>query len=210
MPKTILFDLDGTIMNSAEGITEGVRLSLETFGLPTLPYSTLEKFIGPPLRDSFVGYCGVSEELAEELLTDYRKYYAKTGLYKCKPYPGIPKLLEQLLKKGDELMIATSKPTEFAKTVLKSWKLDGYFSEIIGAGFTKNSDSKGRIVAVCIEKAKHDEILMVGDTVFDVEGARENQIPAVAVLYGFGDREELKAAKPSYIAETVEELGGIL
>jgi len=210
MYSTILFDLDGTIINSAEGITEGIRYALESQNLPSLPYGIREKFVGPPLRASFMQYCGVDEEMAEKLLAAYRVYYADRGLHQCVPYAGIRELLEELRTRGRELFVATAKPTVYSRTILENWKLDGYFKEIIGAGFDKNFDTKDKIVALAKSMASHEDIVMVGDTIYDVEGARANGLPTIGVLYGFGDHDALRAAKPEYIVETVEEIGGLV
>lgn len=210
MFDTILFDLDGTLINSAEGITGGVEYALEALGYPPLPYEIREKFIGPPLRGSFQKYCGVSEEEAERLLETYRVYYAERGVYETKPYQGIPALLEKLKKAGKELFVATAKPTKYSRIILEKWELAHYFEEIVGAGFDKNFDSKDKIIALAVSMAKGKNILMVGDTVFDVEGARANGLPTLGVLYGFGDKEAFLRTKPEYLAETVEEIGELL
>ncbi|MBQ7036547.1 MAG: HAD hydrolase-like protein [Clostridia bacterium] len=210
MYKTILFDLDGTILNTAEGITEGVRIALEGKGLPPLPYEIRELFIGPPLRNSFQKYCGVDADTAEALLADYRVFYGNEGLHLARPYEGIENLLKSLCASGKELFIATSKPTSYSKIMLDEWGLSGYFKEIVGAGMGKNMDAKDKIIAYCLSKAESKNAIMVGDTMYDVIGAHQNNIPAVGVLYGFGDHDELRASKPLYLAETVEELGGIL
>ncbi len=210
MYKTILFDLDGTILNTAEGITEGVRIALEGKGLPPLSYEIRKMFIGPPLRDSFQKYCGVDEETAEQLLADYRVFYSTEGLHLARPYAGIEKLLKRLQNEGKELFVATSKPTGYSKIMLDEWNLSGYFKEIVGAGMGKTMDAKDKIIAYCLSKAESTEAIMVGDTMYDIIGAHKNNIPAAGVLYGFGDHDELRASKPLYIAETVEELGGIL
>ena len=123
MYKTILFDLDGTILNTAEGITEGVRIALEGRGMPPLSYETRKMFIGPPLRDSFQKYCGVDADTAEELLADYRVFYGTEGLRLAKPYEGIENLLKSLCESGKELFIATSKPTSYSIIMLDEWGL---------------------------------------------------------------------------------------
>ncbi|MBE7062557.1 MAG: HAD family hydrolase [Ruminococcaceae bacterium] len=210
MYDTILFDLDGTLVNSAEGITEGVRYALESLHFPALPYAVREKFIGPPLRESFQKYCGVDEETAGKLLAAYRVYYAEKGLHQAVPYDGIRELLEKLTKAGKELFVATAKPTVYSRTILEEWKLDGFFKEIIGAGFDKNFETKDKIVALAASMATNEKIVMIGDTVYDVEGARACGLPTVGVLYGFGDREALRQARPEHLVQTVEEIGELL
>ncbi len=210
MYKTILFDLDGTIINSEEGITEGVRLAIEHFSLPPLPLEVRRMFIGPPLRESFQKYCGVDEKTAEALLADYRVFYGEKGLHMATPYAGMETLLKTLQERGKELFVATAKPTGYSRTILEEWNLSHYFKEIVGAGFDKNFDSKDKIIGLAKSMASHSDIVMVGDTVYDVEGARANGIPTIGVLYGFGDHAALRASKPAYIVETVEEIGGIV
>lgn len=210
MYSTVLFDLDGTLANNAKGITEGVRYALSALGFPPLPYEVREMFVGPPLRASFQKYCGVSEAVAEELVAKYREYYREKGVFEAEAYEGIPELLKKLRNAGKELFVATAKPTVFSKMLLTHIGLAGYFTEIIGAGFDKHFDTKEKIVALAKSMAKGREIIMVGDTVYDVEGARANDLPTIGVLYGFGDKEALRESKPEYLVETVEEIGGIL
>ncbi|MBE7024718.1 MAG: HAD family hydrolase [Ruminococcaceae bacterium] len=210
MYDTILFDLDGTLVNSAEGITEGVRFALENMGYPPLPYETREKFIGPPIRDSFQKYCGVDEETATALLAAYRVYYADKGVHQTVPYDGIPELLQKLKEAGKELFVATAKPTVYSRIILEEWNLAGFFEEIVGAGFDKNFETKDKIVKLAASMATGKRILMVGDTVFDVEGARVNGLPTLGVLYGFGDHEALCAVRPEYLVNTVEEMEELL
>ncbi|MDD6308368.1 MAG: HAD-IA family hydrolase [Clostridia bacterium] len=206
MYDTILFDLDGTLVNSALGITEGVRYALEKCNMEPLPYAIREKFIGPPMRQSFQKYCFVDEEKAEMLLALYREYYGTQGLHESEAYPGIPELLQRLTDKGKELIVATAKPTKYSKIILEELGIASFFREIIGAGFEKNFETKDKIIRLAKSMAKHEKIIMVGDTYFDVDGARVNGIPAIGVLYGFGDHTELRKSKPLYIAETVEEI----
>ncbi len=210
MYSTVLFDLDGTLVNNAKGITEGVRYALSSLGFPSLPYDVREMFVGPPLRASFQKYCGASETVAEELVEKYREYYKEKGVFEAEPYPGILELLIKLTDAGKELFVATAKPTVFSKTLLAHLGLSGYFKEIVGAGFDKHFDTKEKIVALAKSMAEGQEIIMVGDTVYDVEGARKNGLPTIGVLYGFGDKDALRKTRPEYLVETVEEIGGII
>lgn len=206
MFSTILFDLDGTIMNTAQGITNGVKYALEKYGMEPLDYETRKRFIGPPIRDSFIKYSGVDDSVAEELLTLYREFYSKEGLLQCEPYEGIEELLSDLRRQGRTLYVATAKPTPYSKAILDHWKLSKYFKEIVGAGFDKNFETKDKIVKYVCEIAEDKNVIMVGDTCFDVYGAKAAGIPCIGVLYGFGDHEELYASKPEYIAETVSNI----
>ncbi len=205
MFDTVLFDLDGTLINSAEGITEGVRYALEKHHKNLIPYEEREKFIGPPIRESFIKVCGMDAETADTLLQTYRAYYKEKGLHQCVPYDGIRELLERLKSKGKTLLVATAKPTTFSRTILEEWKLDGFFKEIVGAGFDKNFETKDKIVALAKSMATGKSV-MVGDTIYDVFGARANDLPIIGVMYGFGNHAEFLASKPDYIANTVEEI----
>ncbi len=209
MFDSVLFDLDGTLINSAEGITEGVRYALKKHNKPSISYELREKFIGPPIRDSFMKICGADAETAAQLLATYREYYAEKGLHQCVPYQGIRELLERLRNKGKTLLVATAKPTLYSRIILDEWELSGYFQEIVGAEFNKNFETKDKIVALAKTMAVGKSV-MVGDTIYDVLGAHANDLPAIGVLYGFGDHAELYASKPEYIAASVEEIEGFI
>ena len=191
MYQFILFDLDGTITNSEPGILASVRYALGKLGAAEPDYPTLRKFIGPPLRDSFRDYCGLSPERAEEAVRLYREWYAPHGKLDCAVYPGIPKLLRDLHAAGKTVALATSKPEGFARDILEHFGLDRYFTAICGA-------------------AKPEETVLIGDTRFDMEGAALAGIDGIGVLYGFGSREELENGGAKALAETAEELHKLL
>lgn len=207
---TILFDVDGTVLDTCEGITNGVAYGVKKCGLTPLDFETRKKFIGPPLRGSFMKYCGVSEEGAEEVLKAYREYYSANGMFECKPYDGIEELLKYLCGNGYTVYTATAKPVEYTSVMLEKWALDKYFKEIIGARMDKSMDSKEKIIKAVLDKEKDAKAVMIGDTVYDIIGARKNKIAAIAVTYGFGDRAEILQAKPDYLVETVEEIYGLV
>lgn len=204
--KTALFDLDGTVLNTGEGITKGVTHAIRVLGLPDLTDEEKAMFVGPPMRGSYKKYCGLSDEEAEEALRVYREYYSETGLYEFYVYEGMEELLIQLTKMGVEIILATLKPTEYAEKMLQRAGLTKYFKEIIGATMDKSRDSKAKIVECALSLAKDKNAVMIGDTKFDVEGAKENGIPTIGVLYGFGCKQELLDSKPEYIAENVSDI----
>lgn len=206
MSDLVLFDLDGTLLDTAEGITKGIEFGLEKSGIAPLPYSVRRRFIGPPLRGSFMKYCGIDAEMAEQVLVHYREYYGETGIYECKPYEGIRELLAFLKERGYTLYTATAKPTQYAVSMLEKWELSGFFKDIIGASFDKSLETKEKIIKCVLDMEQSRDAVMIGDTVYDIEGARLNSIPSIGVLYGFGSKEEIMAAEPDFIAETVGDI----
>lgn len=210
---TILFDLDGTLTDSAPGITRSTAYALRQFGIEAEPESLLG-FIGPPLDESFRHFYGFDEAQAREAIRQYRVYYTDRGWAENAVYGGIEPLLRALRARGKTLLVATSKPEVFAVKILKHFRLDGYFDAICGAPLAPSEQEGGRKVDV-IRKALasgavRGSAVMVGDRRHDVEGAHEAGLPAVGVLYGYGDRQELETAGAEYIAESVAALLDIL
>ena len=204
--KSVIFDLDGTLTDSGEGITKCVRLALEHFGIPVKNLDDLRFFVGPPLRDSFVK-AGVPEDKVEEAIAVYRSRYTNVGLFENTPYSGIRELLEKLTALGYRLFVATSKPEEMAVRVLKKFDLFRYFESVCGATMDKSRDSKSAVIAYLLAECSNGEnAIMVGDTAFDVIGAAEHKIPTNGVSWGYGNAEEMKAAGAVSIANTPDEL----
>ena len=204
--KSVIFDLDGTLTDSGEGITKCVRLALEHFGIPVKNLDDLRFFVGPPLRDSFVK-AGVPEDKVEEAIAVYRSRYTNVGLFENTPYSGIRELLEKLTALGYRLFVATSKPEEMAVRVLKKFDLFRYFERVCGATMDKSRDSKSAVIAYLLAECSNGEnAIMVGDTAFDVIGAAKHKIPTIAVSWGYGNAEEMKAAGAVSIANTPDEL----
>ena len=208
--KVILFDLDGTLTDSGEGITKCVKLALDHFGIPAESLDSLRYFVGPPLRDSFIK-AGVPEDKVEEAISVYRSRYTNVGLFENVPYPGIPQLLETLKDRGYRLFVATSKPEEMAVRVLQHFKLYDCFEKICGATLDKSRDSKSAVIAYLLESVggAHNAV-MVGDTAFDVEGAAVHGIPTVGVAWGYGNVEEMLRSGAAAVANTPEELLNLL
>lgn len=204
--KSVIFDLDGTLTDSGEGITKCVRLALEHFGIPVKNLDDLRFFVGPPLRDSFVK-AGVPEDKVEEAIAVYRSRYTNVGLFENTPYSGIRELLEKLTALGYRLFVATSKPEEMAVRVLKKFDLFRYFERVCGATMDKSRDSKSAVIAYLLAECSNGEnAIMVGDTAFDVIGAAEHKIPTIGVSWGYGNAEEMKSAGAVSIANTPDEL----
>ena len=211
--KYILFDLDGTITDSALGITNSVKYALNKLNAPIPPYETLCKFIGPPLLDGFRDICGFDAEKAQEAVKLYREYYETTGLYENAVYDGIPEFLRALKEKGKTVILATSKPEKFARLILEHFNLIQYFDYAAGATIDETRNKKDAVIAYALKECNITDkslAVMVGDRHHDIFGAKQNGIASIGVLYGFGSHEELTAAGADYIAENIDELYKIL
>lgn len=210
MKKTILFDLDGTLTDSGEGIINCVIYALERFGLPIPPRDALRYFVGPPLHESFIRQ-GIPADRAEEAVAVYRERYVPTGMFENTPYPGIQELLEKLLAEGHTLYVASSKPEWMCVQILEHFKLDKYFKKICGATMDTSRTNKEAVIEYLIqENGKADNMIMVGDTKFDVIGSKAHNIPCIGVSWGYGTVEEMQAAGAVSIAFTMEQLLDLL
>lgn len=206
MKQTIIFDLDGTVTDSGEGIMNCASYALQYFGLPIPPREELRSFVGPPLTDSFVRF-GVKPEDAVKAIEVYRSRYVPIGMFENKPYPGIEELLRTLHAEGHILCVATSKPEGMAITILEHFGLAKYFQHICGAALDSSRDTKELVIAHLLSQCKSDyPRIMVGDTAFDVIGAAAHSIPTIGVAWGYGDVEEMKQAGATAIAYSTEEL----
>ncbi len=210
MYKTVLFDLDGTVMDTGEGITNAIKYGLEKCGLPPLSMDIRKKFIGPPLRNSFKKYCGIDDEGVEKVVSEYREYYAAHGHHECKPYEGIRELLEKLKDEGRALCVATLKYEKASKVMLDEWDFSKYFEKIVGADVDKGMDNKTKIIKSALDGEECGSAVMIGDVANDIYAARANNIDAVGVLYGYGDRDALIEAKPDYLVKNVFEIYGVI
>lgn len=209
----ILFDLDGTITDSGDGITKSVQYALKSFGISVDNLKDLNKFIGPPLKDSFKRYYNFDDEKAELGLIRYREYYADKGIYENRLYNGIADLLEKLEKNNKKIILATSKPEVYAKEILKYFKVDNYFAFVAGADFEETRVNKGDVISYALREAKISDLskaIMIGDREYDIIGAKENNIKSIGVLYGYGDVIELTQARADYIVKNTSELLNII
>jgi len=211
--RNILFDLDGTIVDSKEGITKGIQFSLEAFGIHVEDRDELIHFIGPSLRDTYKMFYGFSDQEAELALKKYREYFAPIGVYENVLYDGIVELFEKLKKAEKVLIIATAKPTVYAEKILKYHNIRDYFSFVAGCELDGRRSTKGEVIEYILESMKIVEpqsAIMIGDRKHDVIGAKETGLESVGVCYGFGSLEELKNAGATYIVRDVEELSRLL
>lgn len=209
MYQNILFDLDGTITDSAEGIYNSIRFALEKLGQAQPETQLLKKFIGPPLIDSFQEFCGLSYMESEQGVALYREYYREQGIFENRVYDEVEATLLELNQAGKAVYIATSKPEPFAKQILEHFELVQYFQGVYGATLDGTRSKKADVIHYALHEAGISEkaqTIMVGDRSHDILGAKENGLDNIGVLYGFGSREELVTAGADYLVETPLEL----
>lgn len=210
MPKAILFDLDGTLTDSGEGIINCASLALRHYGIPVPDREIMRVFVGPPLRDTFFKF-GVPEDKLDEAVEIYRSRYIPIGKFENTPYPGIYDLLARLKAEGHKLYVATSKPEQMSMDILNKFELTSYFDLLAGATLDGSRDHKADVIAYLLQQTGSDmEAIMVGDTVYDVVGAAAHGIPTVGVSWGYGSVAEMEAAGACGIAHTMEELHDLL
>lgn len=208
MAKTILFDLDGTIIDSQEGITNSVKYALASIGKEESDMDKLRRFIGPPLDYSFKNEYGVDDDTARALIVKYRERYEPIGAYESKLYPTVKENLKALKDKGYRLGIASSKPEIFCKKILDYLEVSSYFDHITGAGDGEERNTKAKVVLAAIDRfnTTREDTVLIGDTRFDVAGAREAGVPCIGITYGFGSREELEGEGAAEVLDTLEEV----
>lgn len=207
--KYILFDLDGTITESHPGITRSVKYALEKHGFVSPDLDELKVFVGPPLGEMFMEKYRVSAEKATEMVTTYRERYVTVGKYECGVYDGLEDTLKRLRAMGKVLCIATSKPESSAKDVLEHFGLTGYFDFIGGDTDRHERVNKTAVINYVMENMginDKNDVIMIGDTHYDVLGAAASGIKCIGVLYGYGDERKLKEAGVYRLAERPEDI----
>ena len=203
----VLFDLDGTLTESGIGITRSVAYALRKHGIEETDQAKLDRFVGPPLIDSYMRYYGFSWEQAVLAVEYYREYYAVTGIFENRVYDGVETMLQALTDAGKTCVLATSKPEHFALQILEHFRLSRYFSCVAGATMDEKRTNKADVIAYALQKVgKTGNAVMVGDRRHDIEGAKVHGLPSIGVLYGYGSREELEAAGAVYLAETAADI----
>ncbi len=210
--SNLIFDLDGTLTDSAKGITRSVQYALNKYGI-NASEEELKPFIGPPLHLSFIKEYGFSEKEAFKAVEHYRDYYRETGIFENQLYPSVAKMLEAFNNNGAKLFIATSKPTVFAEKILKHFAIDNYFNIIAGSNLDGTRVEKKEVIGYVLNNtvnADKGETVMIGDREHDIRGAQTWKLDSIAVTYGYGSLDELIAAKPTYIVNSPEELTELL
>ena len=208
--KAILFDLDGTLTDSGEGIINCAQLALEHFGLPIPSREEMRVFVGPPLHETFQKF-GVPADQADEAVRIYRSRYIPIGKFENTPYPGIRELLATLKDHGHKLYVATSKPEAMSVEILEHFDLAQYFDRICGATMDTSRSTKSAVIAYLLEQSgEAGNMVMVGDTAFDVLGAKAHGIPTIGVSWGYGTVADMEEAGAAAIAYSTEQLLSLL
>ena len=214
----ILFDLDGTLTDPKPGITRCVQYALHKFGIEEPDLDKLEPFIGPPLLDSFQEFYGFEEEKGQQAIVYYRERFRTVGLFENEVYPGIAQMLARLQEAGCHLAVASSKPEIFVKRSLEHFGLSSYFEVVVGSELDGRRARKEEVVEEALRQLLGEEalaqqslrpiedVVMVGDRKFDIQGAKRFGIVSIGVRYGYAGQGELEEAGADRIAATVEEL----
>ena len=220
-----LFDLDGTLSESAPGITKSVQYALRHFGIEDPDLKKLETFVGPPLRDEFHRRYGFDDAQCTAAVEKYRERYRNIGIFECEMYEGIYELSKACSGKGIHLAVASSKPEEFVVRIMEHFGIAQYFDVICGARMEDDHhnisgvDSKEYVVRKALQALSdadgavildRDNAVMVGDRDLDICGAIRNGVTSVGVTFGYGTRQELEEAKADHIFDTVQELSDYL
>lgn len=205
----VVFDFDGTLFNSGEGIINTVKLALEFYNINVHQFQDMSFFVGPPLLESFQLYDGVDEEMATKLVAKYREYYRKSGLLETKMYDGVEELLLFLKSNGVKIGIGSSKPRHLITELLEHiGKLD-LFDEISAVELGNSCEPKREIINRSLKNMGSDDFsraLMVGDRCYDIDGANQIGVDSIGVLYGYGSLEELTKHGATYIVNDCQEI----
>lgn len=208
----LFFDLDGTLTDPAQGITNSFIHALKYFGIEIPSYETLCTFIGPPLPETFKTQFGFDKQKVAEGVKKYREYFATKGLLENSVYPGIPELLAGLKAAGKKLVVATSKPEEYSIRIIEHFGLAQYFENVCGSLMDESRSKKDEVIAYAIERnhiSDKSKILMIGDRKHDILGAKKIGLKSCGVLFGYGSRKELEEAGADFISENVSRLDKI-
>ena len=195
--KAILFDLDGTLIDSSEGITKSAQYALSHFGIDEPDRNSLFFFIGPPLINTFMEHYGFTKERALEAVKKYRERYNKIGIFECSLFPGAKECIEALKAAGYRIGLASSKPEKSCERILEHFGILDMFDEVVGATFDGRIDTKEEVLNEVMRRwsdIPRDEMCLIGDTMFDIEGANRVDVPSIAVSFGFGDVNEMVSA----------------
>ncbi|MCQ2530613.1 MAG: HAD family hydrolase [Lachnospiraceae bacterium] len=211
MYNTVLFDLDGTLTDSAPGIINSIRYALNKLNIE-VNEKTLNNFIGPPLVKSFAKYYGMNEEESRNAVEIYREYFTDKGMFENSVYPGIEDSLKKLKDAGKRLLVCTAKPEVFAETILKHFNLDGYFDYIGGSLMDETRTSKSEVMRYLINLCELDvkHTVMVGDRADDVNAARGAHMDCIAVFYGYGSPVELTTAGAKFFCGNPASLADVI
>lgn len=204
----VIFDFDGTIADTRRGVFDSIIYALTSYGYEVPDETVLNSFLGPPLHASFKKTTQCSDEMAETLTAKYRELYTDNAMYRLHLFEGVEEMLREMKNKGVKMAIASSKPEKFFSKLLEHLGITQYFDVVCGASLGDIHNTKQAIIARAMAElsAPEEKTLMVGDRVFDIEGAKENGIKSAGVVFGYDYTEELKTAGADFIVKTTEEL----
>jgi phosphoglycolate phosphatase len=212
---TLLFDLDGTLIDPKTGIVNSICHALSKLRVPAGNPDSLTRFIGPPLHESFQKYYAMTESQAHRAVCYFREYFSLRGMYESALYPGIQPLLNHLRARENRLLLATTKPTPFAERILAHFEISGLFGRIFGSNLDGTLSSKEELLEHILTNDEMRQVprsrtVMIGDRALDVLGARKNGLDSIAVTYGYGTEDELRDAQPTHTVRSVDELRTLL
>lgn len=211
--KAVIFDFDGTFIDSGEGIRNCVEYALEKHNIPVGDKGKLNYFIGPPLNVGFSDMYGASPKQCDSLIADYRDRYEEIGVYESQIYNGMVELVKKLKKNSVKVGVASSKPTYFINKILNHMSLTDLFDTVVGTQLDNHNADKTVLINTALENLQivdKKSCIMVGDRMYDVNGAKGAGILSVGVLYGYGSKAELEEAGADFLAQDVTELNKIL
>lgn len=209
----LFWDLDGTLTDPGIGITNSIMYSLEKFGIKVVDRTSLYPFIGPPLLESYQKYYGFDKEKAELAVKYYREYFGVKGLFENEVYPGIADFLARCRENGFKMALATSKPEHYAVEIMEHFELSQYFDHMCGSTMASGLESKADVIRKalgCFDIDSTGEVLMIGDRMHDICGAKECSLDSAGVLWGYGNREEFRQNGATYIVSNLTELGKLI
>ncbi len=211
MYKAVIFDFDGTICDTGEGIKKSAKYALDAYSIDAPEWEELSFFIGPPLFVTFQEKFNQSASRAEELVKKFRERYTNTGVFESCLYDGISNLLSNLKNDSIKLGIASSKPQEYIEKLLSKFNIIQYFDAICGVSFQADCESKQNIIARCCKEldVQPKQAVVAGDRFYDIDGAKANFIDSIGVLWGYGTKFEFIESGAKYIAGKVEDIESI-
>ena len=211
MYKSVIFDFDGTICDTGEGIKKSAKYARDAFNIPSDDWQTLDCFIGPPLLVTFQEQFNQSAADADLLVQKFRERYTNTGIYECELYNGIKQLLINLKVDGIKIGIASSKPQVFVETLLNKFAIAKYFDSVCATSFAADCESKQNIIARCLKELETEpkDALMVGDRFYDIDGAKADMVDGAGALWGYGSKFEFIECGAKYIVDKVEDIESI-
>lgn len=211
--STILFDLDGTLTDSSQGIINSIIYALKKYNINDYDMSLLKKFLGPPLHESFEKFFSFDKEKSLQAVKFYREYFSSKGLFENEVYGGITDLLKTLKERDKTLILATSKPQPFTDKIMEHFDLAKYFDFIAGSNMDTTRSKKAEVIEYALSECNvkdKSKVIMIGDRAEDLIGAQSVGIDSIGVEYGYGTFDELKNAGATYIVKTVDELKNLL